>query len=152
VTDGIDDFQFYGFAGQQTQRPFPVAWGRISQTHGNDPGFLLAVQPGRSGFHGLLVIQRLLEAFQDTFLSHILDGLTAAAEGLGNPLIRPSGAICVSHQQNVGPFDFLARSLELVDHHFTLLTLLIREPHDILFLHRTPPWFEVSKPPEFPLS
>ena len=140
MTDRIDHLQGHQLVGKQLQRPVSVTRGGLAQPHGNQLRFPLAIELGRRGRQrAFLAAQGQLKALGDQPLAEILDRLHATVECLGDLRIRPSRPIGIGLEQDLSAASLLRRPLELLDDLLTNATLFIRQPHNVLFVHGTPP-------------
>jgi len=87
----------------------------------------------------LLAIECFAETVFHQPLANILDGLGAAPESIGDARIGPSRPVGICFEKDLGSFDLLTGSAQLLDDVLQFLAFLIVQPNDILFLHGTPP-------------
>ncbi|HVT90704.1 MAG TPA: hypothetical protein VHD56_17750, partial [Tepidisphaeraceae bacterium] len=96
---------------------------------------------GQAGSHGLRggrllpldAAERLLEPSLAQVSPEVLDGLPAAAEGVGDLLIGPAGSIRIGLQQDLGAANLLAGALELPDDPQDLFTFPLCQTNDVYF-------------------
>jgi hypothetical protein len=93
-------------------------------------------------------VERRFKAFQNQLHSHVLDSPYATTDSLADLFVLPSRTINVRLQQHLSPPQFLRLALLILDGLFTNLSLVIRESHDILLIHREPPCY--GRLPEIP--
>ena len=140
MTDRIDHFQGHHFVGEQVQCPVSVTRWRLTQSHGDQLRFGLAIELARRGrFLAFLAVQSQRKAFGDQAFAEILDRLHAAVEGLGNLDIRPPGSIGICLEQDLSTTKLLRRSLESLDDPLTDSPLFLRQPNNVLLVHGKPP-------------
>jgi len=137
VADRLDQPEFYHMVRQQPKRPVGIPLRGLAQTHRDDLRLLLAVQAflPRWGLTGLPV-QRDPKSLCHQPLTKILHGLHAARKRLGDLRIRPVRTADIRLQQDLCSSYLLRRALELLDDVRQFLTFLLRQPHNILLVHR----------------
>jgi len=103
VTDAFDDAQLHNLLCQQSQRPLTKSCGRVSQTQGDNLGFLLARELFEHGWSGaFFTVEGDVKAFDHEALTEILHGFGAAIERLSDALVSPIRPIGISFKQNLG--------------------------------------------------
>jgi hypothetical protein len=113
------------------------AGGRLAQAQGDQFRLAGAVeQLRRRRRRPFLANQRCLEAFQDERLPHVLDRPRPAPDHFTDLGVSPSWPIGIGLEQDRRSPQFLRLALFLLDGRFANRPFLIREPHDILLVHR----------------
>src|SRR5512135_3222902 len=93
IGDRVDDLQLDELVGQKLHRPGGTALRRRRAGQGDEPGLGPAVELPRSARAVLrLAAQGRLQALLDEPLADPLDGSDADVEGLGDPVVVPSGS------------------------------------------------------------
>jgi hypothetical protein len=145
MADRLDNLQLDNLAGQQTQRPIGITFGRRAKPHGDHLSLLLAAQNLLRGrLLTRLAVQRLLEALGHEALAQHLHRAGATVERLGDLLVGPRRPHHVRLQEHLRPPHLLARSVELLDKLTQRPAFLRRQPHNILLVHETPPCYRKS--------
>ena len=94
MTYRIDDFQCHHFLGEQSQSPVSVTCWRLTQAHGDQLRFGLAIELAQRGrFLAFLALQSQFKALCNQTFAEILDRLDAAAKSVRNSGISPSWPI-----------------------------------------------------------
>jgi hypothetical protein len=123
--------------GQQSQRPTTKAGGRPAQPQRDQFCLGCAVEQLRR-WTGVpfLANQCLLETVEDEGLPYVLDGSRPATDRLADLGVIPSRPVGIALEQNCCPPQLLRLARFLFDRRFANRSFLVREPHDILLVHR----------------
>jgi hypothetical protein len=84
-------------------------------------------------------VERLFETPLDQPLPEPLDRSRPTRESLRDPLIGPVRSFGIGLQQDLGTPNLLSRPLQFLDNVSKLISLLLRQSHDISLLHGLPP-------------
>ncbi len=140
MTDRIDHLQGHQLVSEQLECPVSVTRRRLAQPHGNQLRFTRAVELGGRGRRlAFLAFQCQFKALGDQPLAEILDRLHAAVECFSDLGIWPPRPIDIRLEQDLSTASLLRRPLELLHDFLTDATLFLRQPHDVLLVHGTPP-------------
>ena len=108
MTDRVDHLQGDHLVGEQLQRPVSITRRWLTQPHGDQLRFGLAIEhAGRGRLLAFLAVESQLKALGGQAFAEILDRLHTTVVGLGDLDIRPFRSVSVRLEQDLSTTKFL---------------------------------------------